>query len=174
MNPLLPKYSVSVEKTLVWVPLSAATSPRYFVMMFLYCAFIGWPAGCQKIGVTTTGPVESVPITGPPCQIRGGAPLAASSVLWAQGAPTGTALMTPRKWLLPIREPPHARADEDAPADPTAPTAIAAPATRNTNNFLIRKVPPPFRLQTGGISITSSSRSVAVHPSDAILPLKRV
>src|SRR5947207_1641172 len=71
-------------------------------------------------------------------------PLAGSGFVSSIGVPSWMSyLMTPRKWLLPIREPPHARADEDAPADPTAPTAIAAPATRNTNNFLIRKVPPP-------------------------------
>src|SRR4051812_24923685 len=50
--------------------------------MFLYAVAIGWPAGFQKIGVSTTGPVEGVPITVPPWKSSGGVPIAASPAAW--------------------------------------------------------------------------------------------
>src|SRR3954471_23074182 len=47
-------------------------------MTFLYAESIGCPAGAQKIGVTTTGPVDRVPIIGPPWKSSGGVPMATS------------------------------------------------------------------------------------------------
>ena len=47
-------------------------------MSSLYKADIGWPGGLQKIGVTISGPVDRVSITGPPWKISGGVPLAGS------------------------------------------------------------------------------------------------
>jgi hypothetical protein len=44
----------------------------------LYKADIGWLGGLQKIGVTITGPVDGVAITGPPWKISGGVPVAGS------------------------------------------------------------------------------------------------
>src|ERR1700730_14497944 len=43
-----------------------------------YEADIGWPGGLQKIGVTVSGPVDCVSITGPPWKSSGGVPLAGS------------------------------------------------------------------------------------------------
>src|SRR6476661_2377756 len=80
MVPLLPKYSFRVEYTLVCVPLSAATSARYLRMMLEYEVLSVWPAGVQKMGVTTSGPVCLVPMTGPPWYSRGGVPTAGSLV----------------------------------------------------------------------------------------------
>src|SRR5690349_22262066 len=53
-------------------------------MRLLYADGSVCPAGLQKIGVTTTGPVDGVPITGPLCQMSGGVPFAASLVVCAQ------------------------------------------------------------------------------------------
>src|ERR1051326_4051396 len=102
---------------------------------------MGWPDGFQKMGVTTTGPVDGVPIIGPPCQIKGGVPLAASLVI-TQPPSTRWARITPLKW--PERGWPVAlQAEacvEDADADPAEITAVSRP---NANRARIAPRPRP-------------------------------
>src|SRR3954453_17810392 len=66
-------------------------------MMFLYAASIGWPDGVQKIGVTTTAPVERVPITAPPLNSSGGVPMA--------GAPARQSAFLLTGWAMPRKRP---------------------------------------------------------------------
>src|SRR5690348_3800808 len=74
-------------------------------MMFLYTAVIGWPAGFQKIGVITSGPVTAVPITAPPCQISGGVPLAVSPAVGALVLSTGQPVWMSRAPTMPAKRP---------------------------------------------------------------------
>src|SRR5579864_1178643 len=126
-------------------------------MTLLYLLSIEWPAGSQKIGVTTRGPVEVVPIIGPPCQINGGLPLAASSVFWApQALAMVCARTTPANRSPPgsfAAQPPVACVDVRAAAE----TAVVsrpptnAPMASSTNSFPIEQF-LPFRLQKDRLS----------------------
>src|SRR5260370_41439129 len=74
-------------------------------MLFLEAAVTGWPAGLQKIGVRTRGPVTAVPITAPPCQISGGVPLAVSPAVGAWPLSAGQPVWTSRALTMPAKRP---------------------------------------------------------------------
>ena|SRR5947209_1076347 len=148
MYPFVPKYSVSVEYTFVCFPLSWATSVRYLEIRLSYPLSIGWPAGCQKIGVTTTGPVVVVPMTGPLCQIRGGLPLAALSVL-TQPRSTGVERMIPPKCPDRGDAPAFAvhaldAASAEAPPAPATPMHITSDRTTNARTRTYRFIYSPM------------------------------
>src|SRR5260370_14051828 len=74
-------------------------------MLFLEAAVTGWPAGLQKIGVRTRGPVTAVPITAPPCQISGGVPLAVSPAVGDWRLSAGHRVWTSRALTMPAKRP---------------------------------------------------------------------
>src|SRR5215472_6526157 len=72
-------------------------------MMLLYASVIGWPAGFQKIGVITNGPVKAVPITAPPWKFSGGVPLAVSPAVGAPPLRAGQPVWTLRALTMPAK-----------------------------------------------------------------------
>src|SRR5258708_31024130 len=140
---------------------------------------MGWPAGFQKMGVTTTGPVSFVPITGPPWKISGGVPFAVSPAapdilasVMLQPAFADTALTTPeicptRVWTLDFetqalfaREEVLATANVDVPSTVAAavPSATRVKVARSPRlmNALFIRVPSSrlasFRPRRPGLS----------------------
>src|SRR5258708_38731034 len=106
---------------------------------------MGWPAGFQKMGVTTTGPVSFVPITGPPWKISGGVPFAVSPAapdilasVMLQPALADTALTTPeicptRGWTLDFEtQALFSRGEVLATANVGVPSPLAAAGPRAT------------------------------------------
>src|SRR5215467_12014638 len=87
------------------------------------------------MGVTTTGPVRLVPITGPPWKISGGLPFAVSPApptdrasLSAQPEPVDTALTTPEMWPTP--RPANAPQELADDVDACVAASAAEPAVR--------------------------------------------
>src|SRR5215470_7135299 len=131
------------------------------------------------MGVTTTGPVRLVPITGPPWKISGGLPFAVSPApptdresLTAQPEPVDTALTTPEMWPTPrpANAPQELADDVDAcvaasAAEPAVRVAVVAAATK------IKVARRPRRLN--GLAIPSVLRRLHRTPGLSAATLRK-